>query len=184
MLVKCCQIQVLRQKKNSQIVVLEQFGSFCKWCHQESNRGHKDFQSFALPTELWHLAFICFASAKVGFFSYTDKLSGNFFTFQGEISLKTGFSSFICKVLYIFGVSLHCFTKAFGQQRSWQRTTFGTQGSGVRVASIRHESDTEETNNPHRCARGSMVLRISVLLADRQLHEPKLDGVLHGRVVV
>ena len=28
---------------------------FEKWCHQESNRGHKDFQSFALPTELWHL---------------------------------------------------------------------------------------------------------------------------------
>ena len=26
------------------------------WCHQESNRGHKDFQSFALPTELWHQA--------------------------------------------------------------------------------------------------------------------------------
>ena len=22
------------------------------WCYQESNRGHKDFQSFALPTEL------------------------------------------------------------------------------------------------------------------------------------
>ena len=46
------------------------------WCHQESNRGHKDFQSFALPTELWHqVAFssasaVCcrcglFASAKV-----------------------------------------------------------------------------------------------------------------------
>jgi hypothetical protein len=29
---------------------------FYQWCHQESNRGHKDFQSFALPTELWHLA--------------------------------------------------------------------------------------------------------------------------------
>ena len=29
-----------------------------KWCHQESNRGHKDFQSFALPTELWHLFFL------------------------------------------------------------------------------------------------------------------------------
>ncbi len=28
-----------------------------KWCHQESNRGHKDFQSFALPTELWHQHF-------------------------------------------------------------------------------------------------------------------------------
>ena len=27
---------------------------FLWWCHQESNRGHKDFQSFALPTELWH----------------------------------------------------------------------------------------------------------------------------------
>ena len=24
------------------------------WCDQESNRGHKDFQSFALPTELSH----------------------------------------------------------------------------------------------------------------------------------
>ena len=47
-----------------------------RWCHQESNRGHKDFQSFALPTELWHqVAFssvsaLCcrcglFASAKV-----------------------------------------------------------------------------------------------------------------------
>ena len=30
-----------------------------KWCHQESNRGHKDFQSFALPSELWHLGFAC-----------------------------------------------------------------------------------------------------------------------------
>ena len=29
-----------------------------KWCHQESNRGHKDFQSFALPTELWHRCFV------------------------------------------------------------------------------------------------------------------------------
>ncbi len=31
--------------------------TFLLWCHQESNRGHKDFQSFALPTELWHLGF-------------------------------------------------------------------------------------------------------------------------------
>ena len=28
-----------------------------KWYHQESNRGHKDFQSFALPTELWYHLF-------------------------------------------------------------------------------------------------------------------------------
>ena len=30
-----------------------------KWYHQESNRGHKDFQSFALPTELWHHTILC-----------------------------------------------------------------------------------------------------------------------------
>ena len=30
---------------------------FYSWCHQESNRGHKEFQSFALPTELWHHRF-------------------------------------------------------------------------------------------------------------------------------
>ena len=23
-----------------------------EWCHRDSNQGHKDFQSFALPTEL------------------------------------------------------------------------------------------------------------------------------------
>ena len=40
----------------------QDFTVFCfssKWCHQESNRGHKDFQSFALPSELWHLGFAC-----------------------------------------------------------------------------------------------------------------------------
>ena len=45
----------------------QDFTIFCfslKWCHQESNRGHKDFQSFALPTELWHQSF-SFAVAKV-----------------------------------------------------------------------------------------------------------------------
>ena len=41
------------------------------WCHQESNRGHKDFQSFALPTELWHLS--VFASAKVRLFPESCK---------------------------------------------------------------------------------------------------------------
>jgi hypothetical protein len=29
---------------------------FSTWCLQESNQGHKDFQSFALPTELRHPA--------------------------------------------------------------------------------------------------------------------------------
>ena len=47
-------------KKAAQIEQL----SLYEWCHQESNRGHKDFQSFALPTELWHRCF-SFAGAKV-----------------------------------------------------------------------------------------------------------------------
>ena len=29
------------------------------WCQRESNQWHKDFQSFALPTELWHHRFFC-----------------------------------------------------------------------------------------------------------------------------
>ena len=35
-------------------ILLRRFSLTKKWYHQESNRGHKDFQSFALPTELWH----------------------------------------------------------------------------------------------------------------------------------
>ena len=31
--------------------------AFLKWCHLELNQGHTDFQSVALPTELWHLVF-------------------------------------------------------------------------------------------------------------------------------
>ena len=56
--------------KNKKILISienQDFTVFCsslKWCHQESNRGHKDFQSFALPTELWHQSF-SFAVAKV-----------------------------------------------------------------------------------------------------------------------
>ena len=42
----------LRQTKNAVSCVTTAFNNFMKWCHQESNRGHKDFQSFALPTEL------------------------------------------------------------------------------------------------------------------------------------
>ena len=58
------------------------------WCHQESNRGHKDFQSFALPTELWHRFLflfahrVCFpiASAKLLPFFELCKFFGNFFS--------------------------------------------------------------------------------------------------------
>ena len=27
---------------------------FPLWCHLDLNQGHMDFQSIALPTELWH----------------------------------------------------------------------------------------------------------------------------------
>ena len=30
--------------------------SLLQWCHPDLNRGHTDFQSDALPTELWHPA--------------------------------------------------------------------------------------------------------------------------------
>ena len=46
-----------KNEKSLNFFEIQGFTSFCllkKWCHQESNRGHKDFQSFALPTELWH----------------------------------------------------------------------------------------------------------------------------------
>ena len=59
----------------------QDFTVFCfssKWCHQESNRGHKDFQSFALPTELWHRCF-SFALQRYIYFSNYQTLSGYFF---------------------------------------------------------------------------------------------------------
>ena len=57
-----------------------------KWYHQESNRGHKDFQSFALPTELWHQLYetnedYSFVSAKVAFLFRSTKF---FLTFLSK----------------------------------------------------------------------------------------------------
>ena len=37
-----------------QNIRFKNYSGFLWWCLQESNRGHKDFQSFALPTELRH----------------------------------------------------------------------------------------------------------------------------------
>ena len=63
-----------RQQEKSPYAVLRKGISSLGWRHQESNRGHKDFQSFALPTELWHQrANFRFAGAKVGQFSETTK---------------------------------------------------------------------------------------------------------------
>ena len=60
-------LPILGKEKSPNFFEIQGFTSFFflkKWCHQESNRGHKDFQSFALPTELWHHYFL-FAVAKV-----------------------------------------------------------------------------------------------------------------------
>ena len=49
------------------------------WEHLESNQGHKDFQSFALPTELCHQC--CFASANIGHFYKSAIVLRVFFIF-------------------------------------------------------------------------------------------------------
>ena len=54
------------------------------WCHQESNRGHKDFQSFALPTELWHHRYV-FAFGGVSPFL---RCKGRGFIWSVQIFLK------------------------------------------------------------------------------------------------
>ena len=59
---------------------------FLLWCHQESNRGHKDFQSFALPTELWH--HLGFADAKVRTkFDMTKYFQGKMIIFIFKFSI-------------------------------------------------------------------------------------------------
>ena len=59
---KCQRIRYWRKSIADFFVYFKNPDSFenqdFKWCHQESNRGHKDFQSFALPTELWHQHFM------------------------------------------------------------------------------------------------------------------------------
>ena len=56
---------------------IQDFALFCfldKWCQRESNLRHTDFQSVALPTELWHQSNFVFASAKVVHFFEMWKL--------------------------------------------------------------------------------------------------------------
>ena len=67
------------------------------WCHQESNRGHKDFQSFALPTELWHHYNLCltrrealFAGAKVTFYFGSCKYFSNFLSKKQKKDILLG----------------------------------------------------------------------------------------------
>ena len=44
-----------RRKRNSRLHCCKRLS--LKWYQRESNQRHKDFQSFALPTELWHHRF-------------------------------------------------------------------------------------------------------------------------------
>ena len=41
-----------REKKRAET---SRFQPFKKWYHLDLNQGHTDFQSVALPTELWYL---------------------------------------------------------------------------------------------------------------------------------
>ena len=65
-----------------------------RWYHQESNRGHTDFQSVALPTELWHHFMSCnercfsIASAKVQLFFETTKFFHDFIPKNRKICIK------------------------------------------------------------------------------------------------
>ena len=64
-------------------------GCFFMWYHQESNRGHKDFQSFALPTELWHqLRSICVCKGSNNIL-YRQTFAAFFFATQ-QILLRCG----------------------------------------------------------------------------------------------
>ena len=51
------------------------------WYHSESNQGHTDFQSVALPAELWYPVFVFFEGAKIRwFFELTsEKIIFSFF---------------------------------------------------------------------------------------------------------
>ena len=60
-----------------------------KWYLQESNRGHTDFQSDALPTELRHQ----FAGAKVQTFFEPTKYFANFFQ---NFSYLSPLTSYLC----------------------------------------------------------------------------------------
>ena len=90
-------IKISKIKKVLEISRLQrptQFINQKMWCHQESNRGHKDFQSFALPTELWHHFSI--ASAKVVINYLTGKFWGTFLYYFLFICTLFRFLQYLC----------------------------------------------------------------------------------------
>ena len=98
------------------------------WCHQESNRGHKDFQSFALPTELWHHH--CFLSQKRmqsydKFLNYQNIFDRNFSLFWYVLFVSVLDAEFIrelgCDVFVIgfnlsdIGFDIACWDELFAE---------------------------------------------------------------------
>ena len=84
----------------------QDFTIFCfssKWCHQESNRGHKDFQSFALPTELWH-HFYLFCGCKGNESFGLCKRLGN----KKKVCRNARCTSFLFITIQICSFSLSC----------------------------------------------------------------------------
>ena len=87
--------QCSMQKRNPAAITRNRANERRKWYLQESNRGHTDFQSDALPTELRHqfrffqsrrfvkavnrAAILSFAGAKVRTFFGSTKFFHNFF---------------------------------------------------------------------------------------------------------
>ena len=77
---------VFNEKQKILIPFRNQDSVCWEWYHQESNRGHKDFQSFALPTELWHHRYCLFAGAKIGVFCDSRKFFRIFLEKNARVS--------------------------------------------------------------------------------------------------
>ena len=83
---------------------LQKCNSLFLWYHQESNRGHKDFQSFALPTELWHHP--SSYKTRLQMITKLDLSSG---TRPFQFGLQRGLNSCSCKERSLF--RFHCVCK-------------------------------------------------------------------------
>ena len=66
----------MQQKEKRQLVRNQRF----LWYQRELNQRHTDFQSVALPTELWYP--VCFALQKYNFFQCDDKKKYFFYFFK------------------------------------------------------------------------------------------------------
>ena len=70
------------------------------WCHQESNRGHKDFQSFALPTELWHQILFCGCKGRESLSNYQI-----FYKEKSLVIFKLFIANDLCFIIFLLAGS-------------------------------------------------------------------------------